>query len=162
MRVFKPNNLLKVVACSILSAVVALYLNGGFYSFQEPAGFVWNHHTHSSLFFHSNHTHFPPNFSFSLIVESFEEIDDDNQENEAPEASLNAFTFPSLPNNIAVKQVIIPSLRQLVLNRKSVLLFILYHSWKSFLAWSPIALLNHQPINSLIDWASIPMSYTLP
>ncbi|WP_421794425.1 hypothetical protein [Haliscomenobacter sp.] len=134
MRVFKPNSLLRAVACSILSVVTALFLSGGFYSFQEPAGFVWNHHPHSSLSFHSNHTQFPPNFSLSLIVETFEEIDDDNQENENLEASVNAFAFTLLPNQIAVKQVIIQSLRQIVLNRKSVLLFILYHSWKSFLA----------------------------
>lgn len=134
MRVSKPNNLLKAVACSILCVVTALYLSGGFYSFQEPSGFVWNHHTYPSLSFQSNHTHFPTSFNFSLIAEAFEEIDDDNQESETQEASVNAFAFASLPCNIAVRQITIPSLRQLVLNRKSVLLFILYHSWKSFLA----------------------------
>lgn len=125
---------MNAIACSILTVVTALYLSGGFCSFQEPAGFAWHNDTHSSLSFQANHTQFPPNFNLSLIVETFEEIDDDNEENEPLEASLNAFVFTSLPNKIALKQATIQSLGQLSFNQKPVPLFILYHSWKSFIA----------------------------
>ena len=134
MRVSEPNKLLKAVAFSILGVVAALYISGGSYSFQEPAGFVWNKHIHAPVSCHSTHHHYPINFFSALISETVEEIDDDdNQESKkaAVKASEAFFTLPAY--YIPSKKVVLPRLRQLVLNRPSVLLFILYHSWKSFL-----------------------------
>lgn len=133
MKVSKPNDLLKAAACNVLSVLAALYLIGGFYSFQEPTGFVWNNHTHSSLSYHSTHHQFPLHFFSSLITESVEEIDDDVHESKTLAAPGNEPFCAFSAYEIPVKQVALPQLRQLVLNRPSVLLFILYHSWKSFL-----------------------------
>lgn len=133
MEVSKPNKLLKAVSCSILSLVAGFYLIGGFFSLQEPMGFLWNNHTHSSVSFHSNHSHFPLNFFSVLINESVEETEDDVHESKAVAVQASESFFPLPAYNIPLKQVALPSLRQVVLNRPSVLLFILHHSWKSFL-----------------------------
>lgn len=133
MQVFNPNNLMKAAASSILSVLAALYLIGAFYSIQEPIGFAWNNHTHSSLSYYSTHHQSPLSFFSTLITESVEQIDDDVQESKTYAAQANT-PFVALPvHEIPAKQVASPHLRQVVLNRPSVLLFILYHSWKSFL-----------------------------
>lgn len=133
MRISKPNDLLKAAASSILSVLAALYLIGGFSLIQEPTGFVSNNHTHSSLNYYSTHHQFPFNFFSSLITESVEQIDDDVQESKTFAAATKEPFSDFIAFDIPAKQVTSPRLRQAVLNRPSVLLFILYHSWKSFL-----------------------------
>lgn len=133
MRISKPNDLLKTAASSILSVLAVLYLIGGFSSIQEPTGSVWNNHTHSSLSYYSTHHQVPLNFFSSLITESVEQIDDDVQESKTFAAATKEPFSAFIAFDIPAKQVTSPRLRQAVLNRPSVLLFILYHSWKSFL-----------------------------
>lgn len=132
MQVFNPNNLLKAAASSILSVLAALYLIGGFLV-QEPIGFAWNNHTHSSLSYYSTHHQSPLNFFSTLITESVEQIDDDVQESKPFATQANEPFIALSVYEIPAKQIASPRLRQVVLNRPSVLLFILYHSWKSFL-----------------------------
>ena len=134
MKISKPNKLLKAVSYSFFSLLAGFYLIGGFYSLQEPTESVWENHTHTSLSFHSNHSHFPLNFFSALISESVEETEDDVHESKPVAVQVSESFFPLPAYNIPLKQVALPSLRQAVLNRPSVLLFILHHSWKSFLS----------------------------
>lgn len=132
MQVFNLNYLMKVATSGALSVLAALYLIGGFCSTPESTGFAWNNH-HSSLTYSSAHHQSPFSFFSTLITESVEQIDDEVQESKTLAVQANA-PFAALPvHEIPAKQVASPHLRQIVLNRPSVLLFILYHSWKSFL-----------------------------
>lgn len=132
MQVFNLNYAMKVAASSALSVLAALYLIGGFCSIPEPTGSAWNNH-HSSLSYSSAHHQSPFSFVSTLITESVEQIDDDVQESKTLAAEVNAPFAALSVYEIPAKQVASPHLRQVVLNRPSVLLFILYHSWKSFL-----------------------------
>lgn len=140
MRVSKLAPLLRVVFCSILSVIAACYSIGGFYSIPEPTGDFYHQKGHSPLSYHSNHAHFPFAFYSTLLTECAEEeideeeeVDDDVQEDNIHVAPINAPFVALVSYRTLSKQVALPRLRQAVLNRKAVFLFILYHSWKSFL-----------------------------
>jgi len=134
MRVSKPTPLLRVVFCSILSIVAILSTIGGYYSLPASTGVVYHQHAHSPFSYQANHAHFPLTFYSTLISESAEEeVDEDSQEDEIREVSANAPFVLLVSCHTFVKTVALPRLRQAVLNRKTVFLFILYHSWKSFL-----------------------------
>lgn len=134
MRILQPNSLFKVVFCSILSVVATFYSIGGCYSLPESTGVVHYEHSHSPLSYQSNHAHFPFSFYFTLITEcSEEEVDEDTQEDEIQGAPVHAAFIALFSYRTLSKKMVLPRLRQAVLNRKGVSLFILYHSWKSFL-----------------------------
>lgn len=134
MKFPQPYSLFKVVFCSILSVVATFYSIGGCYSLPESTGVVHYEYAHSPLSYHSNHAHFPFNFNFTLISEySEEEVDEDTQEDEIQGAPVHTAFIALVSYRTLSKKVLLPRLRQAVLNRKGVSLFILYHSWKSFL-----------------------------
>ncbi|AEE49785.1 hypothetical protein [Haliscomenobacter hydrossis] len=134
MKVLQPDSLFRVIFCSILGIVATFYSIGGGYSFPESAGVVHFERSHSPLSYHSNHTHFPFTFHFTLITAcAEEEVDEDTQEDEIQGAPVHAAFFVLVSHRTLSKKMILPRLRQAVLNRKGVFLFILYHSWKSFL-----------------------------
>jgi len=97
MKISKPNKLLKAVSYSFFSLLAGFYLIGGFYSLQEPTESVWENHTHTSLSFHSDHSHFPLNFFSALINESVEETEDDVHESKPVAVQVSESFFPCLP-----------------------------------------------------------------
>ncbi len=134
MMILQPYSLFKVVFCGILGIVATFYAIGGCYSLPESTGVVHHEHSHSPLSYHSNHAHFPFNFHFTLITESAEEeVDEDTREDEIQSSPVHAAFVALVSYRTLSKKMALPRLRQAVLNRKSVFLFILYHSWKSFL-----------------------------
>lgn len=136
MRVSELTPLLRAVFWSIISVVAACCSIGGFYTLPNPTGSVYYTQDHNPLSYHSNHTHFPFTFYSTLITEcAEEEVDEeeDHQEDKIQGVSRNSVFVTFFSYRIFSKKVTLPRLRQAVLNRKSVFLFILYHSWKSFL-----------------------------
>ena len=134
MKGFQPDNLFRFIFYSILGIVTTFYSIGGGYSLPEQTGVVPHESSHSPLSVHSNHAHFPFNFCFTLITESAEEeVDEDHPEDEIQGNPIHAAFVAVVSYRILSKKIILPRLRQDVLNRKGVFLFILYHSWKSFL-----------------------------
>ncbi|HPH18844.1 MAG TPA: hypothetical protein PLE32_08710 [Haliscomenobacter sp.] len=135
MKVLQPGSLFRVIFCSILGIVATFYsIGGSYYSTPESAGVVHYERFHSPLSYHSNHAHFPFNFYFTLITEcAEEEVDEDTREDKIQGNPAHSAFVALVSYRTLSKKMILPRLRQAVLNRKGVSLFILYHSWKSFL-----------------------------
>ncbi|WP_373553120.1 hypothetical protein [Haliscomenobacter sp.] len=134
MKVLQPDNLFRVIFCSILGIVATFYSIGEGYSLPEPTGVDRYEFSHVPLSYHSNHAHFPFTLYSILLTEcAEEEVDEDTQEDEIQGAPVNAAFVVLVSHHTLSKKMILPRLRQAVLNRKGVFLFILYHSWKSFL-----------------------------
>lgn len=134
MKILQLDSLYRIIFCSILGIVATIYSIGEFYSLPEPTGVGHYEYSHSALSYHSNHAHFPFSFYSTLITAcAEEEVDEDTREDKIQGPPVHAAFVPLVSYRTLSKKMILPRLRQAVLNRKGVFLFILYHSWKSFL-----------------------------